>query len=382
MLSESSAEANPHTVGQPGSSDEQVAGRLLEHLRTALREPLLAYAERPARLFGGFETLVFRFRLEKAPRELAGPLILRVFRDFHEPQRPLVETAVHNAVAEMGYSAPRVLLTVTDSSVLGHPFLIMERMPGRTLAAGFEGLGRANSPGQLLRLLMRAPRMLDEVTTTMAELQARLHRLPTEPLVRAIEAQGLCPDTITFSAGLEWLRDKIERDDFAGLRPGFSWLLEHRPPEPQRPSICHGDFQPFNIMVDGDAVTGVIDWGRVTIADPAMDVGSTTANIATIAIEVPRLLRGIFYAIIRAAGRRYYQAYARLRSVDDAAAHYYQVFKCVGQLVWLADGLLHGHSGLGAFQSPCGIKRLIAHVRSLTGLQLSFPIEPDSVARV
>jgi aminoglycoside phosphotransferase (APT) family kinase protein len=372
----------PREGGEPQLGDEQVAGALLDHLRTVLWDPSLAYAEMPARLLGGFETRVFSLRLDNPPSELAGPLVLRVFRDFHEPQRPLVETAVHNAVAEMGFPAPRVLMTVTDSAVLGHPFLIMERMPGRTLAAGFEGLGRASSPGQLLRLAMRAPRMLAEVTTTMAELQTRLHQLPTEPLLRAIEAQGLPAEAIVFSPGLEWLRDKIERGGFDGLRPAISWLMAHTPSPPRSPSICHCDFQPFNILMEGGAVTAVIDWGRTTIADPAMDVGFTTANIATIPIEVPRLLRGIFYAIIRAAGRRYYRAYTRLRSVDDAAVRYYQVVNCVGQLVWLADGLIHGHSELGAFQSPSGIKRLIAHVRSLTGLQVSFPIDPDSVARV
>jgi aminoglycoside phosphotransferase (APT) family kinase protein len=37
-------------------------------------------------------------------------------------------------------------------------------------------------------------------------------------------------------------------------------------------SLCHGDLKTAHILVDGDRLTGVIDWGDAAIADPLWDV--------------------------------------------------------------------------------------------------------------
>ena len=350
------------------------AHMLLDHLRNGLKEPQLAWSEPPVRLPGGFETEIFAVRLKHAPGAFARPLIVRVFREFHDRDRPRWETAVLNAIADMGYPAPRVLMTVTDESLLGHRFIVMERMPGVTLAEGFEGLGRGRNARELLTLLWRMPQMLRQVTTKMAEAQARLHELPVEPLLDALRSQGLSSDAVTFAARLERIRKIIERENFGGLQPALSWLLDHRPAEPVWRSICHGDFQPFNILFDAGTVTGVIDWGRVSVGDPAQDVGASMAVMAAVPIEAPRLLQGIFYGIIRVARRRYYRAYCRLRSLDTEKVRYYQGFRCMEELVFVADGLRKGHRGLGGFQSADGIRRLLAHVLALTGIELTFPV--------
>jgi len=46
--------------------------RLRDHLRTALGERHLEFAERPIRLTGGFDTQIFAFRLAAALAALAG----------------------------------------------------------------------------------------------------------------------------------------------------------------------------------------------------------------------------------------------------------------------------------------------------------------------
>jgi hypothetical protein len=96
--------------------------------------------------------------------------------------------------------------------------------------------------------------------------------------------------------------------------------------------------------------------------------------MAAVAIEVPRMLQGIFHGIIRVARRRYYRAYCRLRSLDTEKVRYYQVFRCMEELVFIADGLRKGQRGLGGFQSADGIRRLVAHVLALTGVELVFPV--------
>src|SRR3989454_12667568 len=112
---------------------DELDARLREHLQPTLGAPRLEFAERPTRLTGGFDTRIFAFRLAGAPAAFAGPLILRLLDAHHDPARALHERATQNALAELGYPAPRVLLASADARILGGPFLIMERLAGQPL---------------------------------------------------------------------------------------------------------------------------------------------------------------------------------------------------------------------------------------------------------
>jgi len=366
-------------MGMPdvaNTTNQAVAARLLEYLRVALQRPALTYTEIPTKIMGGFETSVYSFALSKAPEPLQRRLILRLFTEADDPNRARKEAATQNAIAQEGYPAPRVFITETDAGVLGRVFLIMERMPGRTLAHYFEGLGRGRSTRELLRLLMRIPATLGEFSATMSHAQFKLHQLLIDPLVRAVESAGVPVDTITFDGKLNWIRLTSEQPALGGLQPAVRWLERNRPNEQQR-VICHCDFQPFNILVEDARLTGVIDWGNVTIGDPALDLGFTLSEIATVPIEVPGVLQPFFRAAMKAGGRRYLRSYRRMLPVDDAIVNYYQVFACVSQLTRAADRLARGHKA-GAFQSATGFARLISHIGSLTDLELGLEVVPWS----
>jgi aminoglycoside phosphotransferase (APT) family kinase protein len=102
----------------------------------------LPYAEPPARLAGGFEAAIFGFRLASAGPPFAAPLVLRLFRASRDPQVVRRETAVQNALVQLGYPAARVVASETELSVLGGPFLIMERLHGHLLARASSGSAR------------------------------------------------------------------------------------------------------------------------------------------------------------------------------------------------------------------------------------------------
>lgn len=207
------------TPDAANATDQTVATPLLEYLRAALQRPALAYVEAPARVMGGFETSIYGFALSEALEPLRGRLILRRFAEADEPNRARKEAAIQNAIAQAGYPAPRVFITETDARVLGGVFLIMERMPGRTLTHDFEGLGRGQSARELARLLIRIPATLREFSATMSRAQFQLHQLPIDPLVRAVESAGFPVDTITFDSKLNWIRLRSEQPALAGLQP-------------------------------------------------------------------------------------------------------------------------------------------------------------------
>ena len=75
---------------------------------------------------GGYDATILRFSLQSAPDPFSGPLVLRLFQATDDAQRATREAAVQNALAELGYPAPRVFIAEARVETLGGPFLIME----------------------------------------------------------------------------------------------------------------------------------------------------------------------------------------------------------------------------------------------------------------
>lgn len=59
------------------------------------------------------------------------------------------------------------------------------------------------------------------------------------------------------------------------LRGAGEALLARLAPTPTAPRLAHGDLGPEHIRAEGDAVSGIIDWGDCRVADPAIDLAWT-----------------------------------------------------------------------------------------------------------
>ena len=353
--------------------DAEVAKRLLQHLARAFECPDAVYVAAPARIQGGFDAAIFGFTLDRVPPVLAGPLILRLSHADADPGRVKLETVVHNTLADMGFPAPRVMVTESDKSILGGPFMVMARLSGQTLAHGLQGgLGGGASLATQMRLLFNVPSILGGIIDEWVTMQIRLHQLPAEPVLQAITGAGIDADTVTFEGQLALLNRIVARWNLAGLKPGLAWLDKHRPPRAQEAAICHGDFHPLNILADKDGPTGVIDWANVVIAEPAMDVASAITNISAVPLALPWPLRVAARQMIGAALRRYERTYRALCPLDERAVRYYQVFRALAQLAGVGQARAAGRIGSGGFHSSAGVSNLIALIRKLSGVSVSL----------
>src|SRR5437016_3867128 len=333
--------------------DAEIARRLLHHLARSFECRDAAYLAAPVRIQGGFDTTIFGFTLVHVPPPLQGPLILRLSLANADPARVKLETIVQNTLADMDFPAPRVMVTESDATILGGPFMVMQRVPGKPLGHAIEGFGAGSSFPRRLQLLVNLPAIFTGIIEQWVDEQIRLHQLPVERLLQAVTAAGIDPRVITFEGQLARLRTIVERCALTGLEPGLAWLDHHRPTQAQA-AICHGDFHPLNILADSGKPTGVIDWPNVVIAEPAMDVGSAMANISAVPINVPWPLRLAAQAASGAALRRYERAYRARRPLDADAVRYYQVFRAVAQLVPVGAARATGRVGGGAFHSEAG----------------------------
>jgi len=336
-----------------------LADRLLEHLRGRLGAPALRYAEPPAAITGGHDTAIFALRLAGGPIGWTGPLILRLQGGHQDPRRSLRERAAQNALADLGYPTPRVLDACADPAVLGGGFLVMERAAGRPmLDAQRTGVARA-----------------------LVELQSRLHDLPVEPFLRAVDAVG-GRALSTFDGLCAYLAERAGRRAHDGLRAPMDWLLAHRPAEPARPAICHGDFHPQNVLMAGGAVTAVLDWPNAVVADPAYDVAATRIIVGMVPMalsSVPAALRGVAHVVRVVTLRRYLAGMLARRPIAPDVLGYYEAAACMRQLVRIWEARLDAaERGVvpGALDASVLGDRLVAHFARLSGVRPVLPPVP------
>jgi aminoglycoside phosphotransferase (APT) family kinase protein len=333
--------------------------RLLEYLTAALDAPRLGLAEPPAPVSGGFDTQIYTFQLVGAPPALSGRLILRVLGAHNDPRRALRERAIQNALADQGYPAPRAPLASADPGILGAGFLIMERLPGRTLLDA-RRLGMAG-------MVVRA--------------QRRLHALDPAPVLEAVEAavpRGGQAHTV--EGHLAQTETRIVRNALLGLVPALGWLRANRPAIEGRRVICHGDFHPLNILVDGRReVTGVLDWPNLLFAERACDVAASRVILRYAPVElapVPGHLRWLVSAARLALARRFMVGHRRAEPLDRAVLRYYEALACMRQLVRVAENRVtaaRNRTALNPLDASRFGEQLAGRFVRLTGVRPALP---------
>jgi aminoglycoside phosphotransferase (APT) family kinase protein len=283
----------------------------------------------------------------------------------HDPGRVLRERATQNAVADLGYPAPRVLLASMDAAPVGGPFLVMERLPGVVLP-------RASPLG---------------MAGVLIEQQLRLHALDSEPVLRALDREGakaglpsISRAVATFDGYLDQFERRIRNAALGGLAPAMEWLRARRPRPEEPPVICHGDFHPQNILVHDGAVTGVVDWPNAIVAEPAFDVAATRvilrfapvtlASLSAAARWLARVARPILAA-------RYLAGYRRRRPLASDRLAYYEVASCMRSLLRVGESRRRS-AGLAvspdSLDIPSFINWLTRHIARVARVDVVLPV--------
>lgn len=310
------------------TAPRDLPARLLAYLRDRFDDARIDYASPPARMLGGLDTQIYRFRLRRAPPGLEPPLVLRLYGWNRAPERTIKESAVQNALARQGYPVPPVPVTCSDRSFLRGAFLIMPFEPGRPMLSS----------------------ALETMPERLGRAHAELHDIDPAPVVEELRARGLEPSRYRYGSALAVLRENaVARDRYASV---VEWLLENRPPEPARLSVCHGDFQPMNLLLRDGKTAAVLDWSDFIVADPALDVASTMLLIGLAGRHVLSL-PDLDWKIAR-----YLAAYCEARSLDTDRLDYYRVRR--GVLV-----LMDAEKGSKWRQSRI-VRDVVADIRRIT----------------
>jgi aminoglycoside phosphotransferase (APT) family kinase protein len=186
------------------------------------------------------------------------------------------EATVIPAARRAGVRTPAVVTYDDSCSVVGVPYLVIERVRGRDLAA----LGI--SPAE-------AGDAYDEVGRSLARLH-RLTRASVGPLPGLGVDEGGDPRPAVESlAGAGY----VDLDAARWLLDWFDRLERWRPADIEL-AVVHGDASPTNIVVDATSsdVRGagmesatLVDWGDAAWADPAVDFAKIPLRAVPFALE-------------------------------------------------------------------------------------------------
>lgn len=276
----------------------------------------------------------------------------------HDPLRALKERATQNALAGVGYPAPRVLAACADRGPLGAGFLVMERAAGRPLL-------EARPWG---------------VSAALADAHTRLHAIDAETLLRALDDEGRAAGggfdrrAVALDSHFAALDRRVGQGPLPGLSAGMRWLLDHRPRGGDHPVICHGDFHPQNLLAAGGRISAVLDWPNVLVADAECDVAATLVILRLTPIDlfpVPAVMRAPLAGLRSVMATRYLARYRRARPLEAARLSYYEAAGCMRGLVRATEARLTGSDN--ALDTSSFAERLAVRFTRVTGVAVSLP---------
>jgi aminoglycoside phosphotransferase (APT) family kinase protein len=283
----------------------------------------IALAESPARVGAGFDSHIHLVRLAGTglPDAWRRPLVVRLLPSRDREAQAHEEAAAQGWCGSVGYPAPPVLEVIGVDDGFGLPTQVMERAPGTTMLDA------------LTARPWRAVKLVDQ----LASLQVQLHALPTDDWPGPSDAGALAAKRLSLPR-----RAVAELDD-PDLAAAIGRAEAALPVATSGPTVvCHGDFHPLNVMVDG-RVASVIDWTDAGMGPREADVARTILifHIAAIAAG-SRLERTALKVAGPRLARRYRRSYERSGALDGDRMGAWEALHALHG--WAQVALLHAGS--------------------------------------
>ncbi|REF37775.1 phosphotransferase family protein [Thermasporomyces composti] len=201
---------------------------------------------------------------------LGDHLVVRIPRGGGARLAELAKEATVIPVARRaGVRTPAVVTYDDSCTVVNVPYLVIERVRGRDLAAlGTSPSEAADAYRDVGQSLARLHGLTRELVGSLPGLHVHEPDDPHATVDQLASAGSIDLETAQWL--LEWL-DRLE---------------EWRPADVE-PVIVHGDASPTNVVVDADSpdVASLVDWGDAAWADPAVDFAKLPLRAVPFALE-------------------------------------------------------------------------------------------------
>ena len=167
-----------------------------------------------------------------------GDRVIKVFNAEYSKADVLNEAYNQARIEETGLNIPKILeVTMVD----GKWAIVSEFIKGKTLA----------------QLMEENPEKKGEYIELLVDLQMSVHR-ETSPLLNKLKDK---------------MGRKIAATEFdATTRYDLHTRLEDMP---RHNKVCHGDFQPSNIIISEDGIPYILDWSHAAQGNASADIART-----------------------------------------------------------------------------------------------------------
>ena len=253
----------------------------------------------------GWETELFTVVVssEKQGRIQKENMVIRVFSGENAGKKARKEFNLMRRLHEERYPVPEVYSHEETGETLGKPFILMERIMGKTLDETYGNEADESMHEGILRLL---------------GLFARLHSLDAA-LFKGLPGVSYSNDLT--QSRLHYYREASE-GAISWVKPVVSWLGDNKPDGSEVQSLLHNDFHGMNVMLRRDMSPAVIDWSAAAIGDYRIDLGWTMLLYTTSGGAMFRDLVLDTYREVsgrKALDMKYFEVFAVTRRIIDLA---------------------------------------------------------------
>lgn len=203
------------------------------------------------RLSAGASRRTFSFDLTIGNDAAKGLILTQQVPPNVDPARLAVEVNALRAAAAHGVPVATVVDSADETTVLGAPYLITQRVDGESI------------PRRILRGSEFAGAR-ETLAHRLGEVAATIHAIPVSE-VPGLEITDPLQTVLDLYASIDEPRPAIEM--------GLRWLRRHRPGAGHPPALVHGDFRLGNLLITSEGLQAVLDWEAVHGGDPYEDLG-------------------------------------------------------------------------------------------------------------
>ena len=212
----------------------------------------------------GYSNLTYLLSMGDREMVLRRPPFGRKAKTAHDMGR---EYKILKALRPVFPYCPEPLAYTEDTSIIGCPFYVMERVRGIIL--------RMDLPPDL----QFTPDQTRRLCEKLIDVHLELHSIDFKKI--GLENFGKPAGYVKRQVEGWSERYRAARtDDAPDCEEVMSWISEKMPLDTDRPGIVHNDYKFDNLVLDESDPTNIIailDWEMATIGDPLMDLGNSIA---------------------------------------------------------------------------------------------------------
>ncbi|MGY5881014.1 MAG: aminoglycoside phosphotransferase family protein [Candidatus Thorarchaeota archaeon] len=216
-----------------------------------------------SQVHGGADTTIFEIGFENQPTQY----IQRILRPSTSKKSAEFEFSNQTILFENGINVPETFFIRHPPNLYNRTYYVMKKIQGRGLN----------------EILAQHPDRFEEVTNKYIHEMTRIHSTDPKlfPKIPTPDIQKNPYDAINRS--LSSVKDRIVRysEDLVELAEVVSWLDEKKNENPcEELVVIHGDYHPYNIVVDEQQTFQILDWTGINISDFRRDLSFATVALS------------------------------------------------------------------------------------------------------